>query len=100
MDTEALTVILLLLMLLAGLVVGYGIGHDRGYSQGRYDERQKQSLIVTEYEREVCRLLPGSILAEHVRLRLETLHLKREIKRYLNATRIDHKFQRHRHNGW
>lgn len=43
MDTEALTVILLLLMLFAGFVVGYGIGNDRGYSQGRFDERRMQN---------------------------------------------------------
>ena len=37
--------------------------------------------LVSEEEREFCRLCPDSIVAETVRLRLAFLHLRRQILR-------------------
>lgn len=42
---------------------------------------KKFNHIVSEEERELCRLCPEAIGAEAVRLRLAVLHLKREIYR-------------------
>lgn len=50
----------------------------------------KPQSIVTEQEREVCRLAPNSLTAELVRLRLAMLHFRREIKRVIdNHIKLD-----------
>ena len=46
--------------------------------------------IVTEQEREMCRLAPKSLTADLVRFRLAMLRFRREIKRVLdNHVKLD-----------
>lgn len=40
--------------------------------------------IITEQEREMCRLAPKSLTADIVRLRLALLRFRREIKRMID----------------
>lgn len=43
----------------------------------------KPQTIVTEQEREVCRLAPKSLTADIVRFRLALLHFRRELSKEL-----------------
>lgn len=50
----------------------------------------KPQTIVTEQEREVCRMAPKSLTADIVRFRLAMLHFRREIKRVIdNHVKLD-----------
>lgn len=44
----------------------------------------KLRAIITEQEREICRLAPNSLTADIVRFRLALLRVRREIKRVID----------------
>lgn len=44
----------------------------------------KLRAIITEQEREICRLAPNSLTADIVRFRLALLRFRREIKRVID----------------